>query len=589
MDLASKLDCLRPLILSRLPDGNSKDHIERARQFFQENKLVTNYFGTIDLRERPLWSATDKRSIGRYEHAFMYIHDWPTFIHESPDASSLAMQALIQTKDWEDKFPTPEASLETMAYHDETTAQRLKSHLNLLTVVDTVVDSREVDWLHGFLDRTADLLMQDDFYAGLNNHGMFQDSALIDYVGLASWRSEHERSRMLEVALDRVHRYFSMCFTAEGVHVENTPTYHVMVSRAVVQHIEVLQALRHPEASRFEHLLRSLSQYATHAVMPNGLFPPISDTHRTSLESATKVYDSGEFTYAISQGERGVRPPMRTLLLPESGYAIYRSAWGDPNATYLLFHSAYNSDYHKHADENSFILFSEGEELITEAGPYGYDYKDPLTKYGYSQFAHNTIILDGKSIRRTGGDKSHVSLNIKHTDDSGFTAVGRNERLVDAVHERTLSVTEVGGQPQISITDEVASPTEREIAVLWNLGPNVRPITHERGFELFKDDKRVLVVDFHSDAALRVDLLRGQKKPAYLGWRFPRFGSAQEANVIRVQLRAREAVLRTSLRLERVSALLKPPTSTARSWPGLLWSWISRAVTAGARAARGAT
>lgn len=183
----------------------------------------------------------------------------------------------------------PRCSRDTKAYHDEGTAQRLRAHLNLLSAMETWLPREDIEWMHSFLDRTAHLLLQDEFYSGQNNHGMFQDIGLIEFAALASWRSIKERSKILETALERIHIYFAACFTPEGVHVENTPTYHVMVSRAVAQHISVLKALRHPETFRFEQLFQKLSRYATHAVMPNGLFPR-SATHIRTHWSVTAVF-----------------------------------------------------------------------------------------------------------------------------------------------------------------------------------------------------------------------------------------------------------------------------------------------------------
>lgn len=549
------LQPLADLIRSRLPQARSAQSLARAERFVREGVMESPQFGDIPFDDGRVWTTETDRSRARFVHGFLFLSDWPTFINTSPDPGALSRRAVALAQQWERDFPQGSAE-SPMAYHDETTAQRLMVHLALLPVHEVHLDPDNMAWYHEFLDRTAALLARDDFHAGVNNHGMFQDLAVVSYAALASWRDDRIRTDLLEVGLRRLKTYFATCFTDEGVHVENTPTYHVMVARHVRGHAEVLRAIGHPDAEYFENLLRTLSEYATHAVMPNGIFPPVSDTQQVSLVgAATSVFTDPEFLYAATQGRSGDRPADRVLVLPRSGYAIYRSAWGDPSATYLYFHAAFNDAYHKHADENSFVLRSGGIDLISEAGPYGYNYKDPLTRYGYSQFAHNTLVVNGVSIPRTGDDLTAVSMDVSSVRADGFTVTGRNARLVDTVHERTMTVEEVDGSPRIEVCDTITRQAGGDAGyeLLWNLGPEVEVVVHGHGFELFHQGAKVMDAMFHADVPLSVSVRRAQTKPTHLGWRFPRFGQVEPASVVRVAFRAASTTVRTSIRLSDFS------------------------------------
>lgn len=515
-----------------------------------------------------MWTAETDRSRARFVHGFLFLADWPTFIDSSADPAALARRTLDLARQWEQAFPR--ATEQTaMAYHDETTAQRLNVHLTLLPVYERHLDPEDFGWYCGFMDRTASLLASDAFHAGVNNHGMFQDLALVSYAALATWRDDTTRADVLMLALRRLRTYFTTCFTQEGVHVENTPTYHVMVARHVRGHAEVLHAIEHPDAQYFDKLLQELSRYATHAAMPNGMFPPVSDTQQVSLVgAASSVFLDEEFVFAATQGRSGTRPDKRVLVLPESGYAMYRSAWGDARATYVYFQCAFNDGYHKHADENSFVLRSGGIDLISEAGPYGYNYKDPLTRYGYSQFAHNTLVVNGVSIPRTGGDMNAVSMHARSVRPDGFTVTGRNARLVDTVHERTMSVEEVAGSPRLEILDEITRQKagEADYELLWNLGPDVEVVAHGHGFELFHRRTKVMDAMFHAQVPLSVSVRRGQTSPTYLGWRFPRFGQSEPADVVRVSFRASSTKVRTTIRLSDFSYVDRGLTDPRQNW-----------------------
>ena len=52
-----------------------------------------------------------------------------------------------------------------------------------------------------------------------------------------------------------------------------------------------------------------------------------------------------------------------------------------------------------------------------------------------------------------------------------------------------------------------------------------------------------------ADVPLSVSVRRAQKKPTYLGWRFPKFGQVEPADVVRVAFRGRSTQVRTTLRL----------------------------------------
>ncbi len=545
------LTVLAALVRGRLPTGESAVSRRRAERLVRDGVIESQQFGDIPFKDGQVWRTEMDRSRARFVHGFLFLADWPTHVTTSKDPRAAATFALSLTRQWQQFFPHAVDDT-TMAYHDESTAQRLTFHLALLPAFEAHLDSEDLEWYRGFLDRTAELLKRDDFHAGVNNHGMFQDLALVNYAGLASWRPHPDRSELLGVGLARLKTYFLACFTDEGVHVENTPTYHVMVARFVREYVEVLEAVGHEDAPIFEALMRELSLYATHAVMPNGVFPPVSDTQQVSLVSAARsVFGDPAFTYAATQGRSGERPDRRVLVLPRSGYAIYRSAWGDPDATYLFFQAAYNNGYHKHADENSFVLRSRGHDLISEAGPFGYNYKDPLTRYGYSQFAHNTLVVNGVSIPRAGDDQDEVTMVATSVSEDGFTVTGRNGRLVDTVHERTLSVEEVDGAPQVDILDTIVRQNDDEAAyeLLWNIGPELDVVAHGHGFELYDRGTKLMDATFWADVALAVSVRRGQRRPTYLGWRFPTFGQSEPADVVRVSFHGRSTRVRSTLRL----------------------------------------
>ncbi|WP_041307310.1 heparinase II/III family protein [Intrasporangium calvum] len=506
------------------------------------------------------WSDSSDRSRGRYVHGFIFLRDLAGLMASdlAPQNSSPARFALDLLRAWEGRHPlaASSAAVHPMAYHDETTAQRM---LHVLAIVDKIsaLGDDERTWIRAFLDGTAKLLASQDFHAGLNNHGMFQDVALFSWACLADWRNRRVRLEYLFTANDRLLDYFRQSFTREGVHIENAPNYHVLIARYLKQHTELARAAGLDQLNELEEVLAQAAVYATHAVRPDGSFPLVSDTQATHLATvAREVFADEEFLYAATAGVQGMRPSKRVLVLPDSGYAIYRSAWGDPDATYVYFSAAYNSGYHKHSDENSFWLTSEGVDLLAEAGPNGYTYDDPFTRYAYSQFAHNTLVVDGRSTPRADGHVNHVELLPLYVGPDRFKVLGRNARLSGAVHDRTFEVVEHSGRhPMILVTDEVRASSRHVYDIYWHVGDGLDVHLRGDGFDLTKDGftRMSLTLTTREDVAITVH--RGEGPPEPLGWRFSRFGRKTPCIVVRMRLRGADVIIDSAITLPDEPAL----------------------------------
>lgn len=516
-----------------------------------------------------MWLANGNRSHQRYLHGFLFFVDWyKTVLIEKQTSIEAAEAATTIVRKWEELHPKVFAA-QSMAYHDETTAQRLINLISLHQSIQSLVPESESAWIRSLMSSTADLLASDDFHAVGNNHGMFQDLALLYWSIASADQSDPRRAEFFEKAMIRLKDYFSTCFTSEGVHVENTPTYHLMVSRHVSNVQRIAASAGHPDASYYEDLISNAELYATHALMPNGVFPPISDTQQVEVAKSgmQKIFTSPEFAYASSGGSHGRKPELRSLVLPKSGYAIYRSRWGDPAATYAFFSAAYNADYHKHSDDLSFFLRSSGIDLLSESGPFSYDYKNPLSKYAYSQFAHNSLVVDGRSLPRTDDRSDKVTLRSVDERDDGFTVLGTNERYEEVIHERVVAVTEKSRIPRFDIMDTITADGEHEYQLLWNLGTEVSATMHGQGFELFHEGRKVMDMMISADVPTSLSLYEGVEKPRPLGWRFPKFGEAVPAKVVVVNFRGSNVKLETRIRLADYNYLeTAPSVPEAGTW-----------------------
>ncbi|WP_457962726.1 heparinase II/III family protein [Arthrobacter sp. D1-29] len=561
-------DLMREAVARQLPVAADETARSRAETFLIDGKIVSPRFGNLAFNGGEIWADTTQRSQARFVHGFLFFSDWHGTVlndpHSSPEYAAFAIGvARNWAANYADGTRIPEVS-----HHDETTAQRLIQLTALLVRLKDVVSSDDYNWLAGLALDTARLLATNEFHATGNNHGMFQDISLVYFSVMCDFVSPHEREGFFETATARLYSYFSTSFTSDGVHIENTPTYHLMVSKYVHGVLEILSQTGHGHADYYRSLLRNAAMYATHAVMPNGMYPPISDTTQQLETRAARqnIFGSAEFAYAASAGRMGSKPLQRTLVLPESGYAIYRSEWGNPKATFAFFSAAYNANYHKHSDDLSLFLRSGGIDLLSEAGPYGYDYNDPLTKYGYSSYAHNCIVVDGISLPRTDGSAHLTTLEAHEVREDGYSVTGRTQRWKDTSHSRTVSIQERAGIPYIDVSDTVESQEEHTYELLWNLGTDVEAVVHGQGFELFHGGRKVMDLHFDANVATKVSLHKGEERPKPLGWRFPRFGEAMPAPVVKISFQGSHAQLRTRIRLAEFNYLDRGLNDKSNGW-----------------------
>lgn len=486
------------------------------------------------------WSDDSDRTKLRYFHGLIFLQGWAALIESEGKTSWLhRVERLIRL--WQNAYPAAEAAEAGMAYHDETTAQRLNQLLTFASISNLQENAELVAAFRSLCDETASILLAEDFHSGLNNHGMFQDISLRNYAVMAFWADPQIRDNAMETSCVRLREYFLHAFTSEGVHIENTPTYHLMVARSLKSHIELLDALESPDP-QLEALYDSASEYAVHITMPNGTFPPISDTTKQSLGNGARNTFTEEYYYAATAGKSGAKPLKTKVVFEESGYAVYRSDWDNEESTYVLLQAAYNNDYHKHSDDLSLLIYAKGQEIVTDPGPYSYNYKDSFSRYAYSQFAHNNIIVDGKSTPRTDQKSESVKILSKDIGDSKFEVLAETGRLEDVKHQRQVSVSgELRGET-IFVKDKLVTTSAHKYTQHWNLAPGLEVVLHGNGFEVFNGDVKLLDAYIETTAPIDLRVHSGELRPNVLGWNFPSFGKKVPANVVQIRYSSRAAI-----------------------------------------------
>jgi hypothetical protein len=120
-------------------------------------------------------------------------------------------------------------------------------------------------------------------------------------------------------------------------------------------------------------------------------------------------------------------PKLRSVLLPDSKYAILRTGW-EENDKFLMLDCAPSLGSHSHGDRLQVIAYS-GRDLLIDPGQYSYS--EPLVEYFRTAKAHNVLVIDGKEQEKVDPKiKSwYIGNNLEYVSGS--------MELKNITHQRT--------------------------------------------------------------------------------------------------------------------------------------------------------
>jgi hypothetical protein len=284
--------------------------------------------------------------------------------------------------------------------------------------------------LQAQLVKHANLLMDDSIHR-VNNHGLMVDHALIS-AGLVLGDDSYVFN-----GIGRARSIFWQSFSPRGVHQENSPEYHRMVSRMFRELEEYLSrnglGLGEDVLSMFEPIDRYLATLAK----PDRRVPAIGDS------SAGIVAD--DVLWGSFNDE-------------SSGVTVIKSRL---NQLYLAFIAGYSLLVHKHSDDLSVILSSGRSEFFVEAGKYNYG-TNKFRRYVVSGRAHSAFSLARGYDKSRDNKVTRLIATDHFLDAIDYTVVsGYNAGYDGAILRRTIYYIEK--ENLIYIRDQGKSNHESEV------------------------------------------------------------------------------------------------------------------------------
>jgi hypothetical protein len=367
----------------------------------------------------------------------------------------------------------------------------------------------------------------------LSNHGLYM------VVGLAALLKAlpelRDFKRMQSYANDRMRALIRSQYASEGMHLEHSPGYHLMVTRGFRRFAATGLFPEVPELAQMAKRARAISPDLFH---PGGDLALLGDTDRKRSKKPR-----------TAAGPERPDPALRVY--PQAGYAMVRALSGSAGPPpqgprqpdFLIMSAGHHSFVHKHADHLSFEWSFRGKPILVDSGKYTYN-RSKWREFFRSTRAGNSVEVDGRDFDRhpkkdapsglaDWGDLEgsyFVAARRKHAE----VGVEQNRALVVApgdyllvidlltakqkhrfsqwfhFHER-LAVSQASGTPPVIRVEEGGQTT----FVQW--------LGHRQG------DKTTLV--------------KGQEKPRIQGWLSPRYHEKLERYSLAQERRAQDTAL----------------------------------------------
>lgn len=463
-------------------------------------------------------------------HAWRSMDYWLGEFDDRGDPAVLK-NAVAIALDWE-RFNIEEGRESTYTWYDMATGIRASVLAFLLDVSlsgELRVNDAELEVLMRLVDVHAAKLTDPDFFS-LNNHGISQLVGLDRLCDVASWRRSCEGARsyarrtFVELARSQ--------FSDQGVHVENSPSYHSFALREL-KDVRDSRSFGTPEV---DAVLENAEKIYPWLTFPDGKLAAVGDSTGGGRVLEGPIQPScleGGACFAMGD-------------LTDSGYAIVRSLPGSPDerASMLFVNATGTAPAHKHADELGFEWMELGRKLVVDSGKFGYK-SGRERHYFLSARAHSVPSLPERRLGPRDVELASTRLGPIRTDGDAYSVSGSVVRPDAFRHDRRFIY--VPGA-RLEIEDRLQNQTDLAWDSNLHLASDLAPSLTPTGFSAPVGD-HVLTGEFEG-AGCELRIAHGETDPLQ-GWVSTGYLERTPASVVIAACPADLVETRWRLSLER--------------------------------------
>ncbi|BFU77529.1 hypothetical protein ALC152_07440 [Arcobacter sp. 15-2] len=486
-------------------------------------------------------------------HQMSYITDLIEYDKEYLNNKAVEYSLEI-IKSW---FTAFEKDLENVfAWHDHATALRAQNISKLYLYLKEIdYENKIIIYLERILNLHLKMLVDENFYSQFTNHGLDQSLALYELANVLS-----DTNKIKELSVNRINTEISHAFSSDGGHVENSPAYLNFGLKQVLEALTIGKTFegKNSKISFPDNIFNNAIKVLAFFTQPNGKLPLLGDTKDFEVRNFFENIESEEyqnFLYSIRKAKQGKMPLENYLVLPKSGWAIFRESWEKESfvkSTHIVFKCGFLSNYHRHDDDLHFTLFSDGEEWLVDGGEYKHAPKDPYRIYMRSADSHNLSKPYNLRAHRILEDSKNTGIKKYYQDADFYTVEAKSYMFRNFENYRKLSYNKV--ENKIIIDDKCIPISEDSKQIISKKYEQNFP-TFITKFQIPKD-KKVMINTNNKTVEIEgknkklilqapnfsgnIKLVKAQIKPTIQGWVSRKSGILEESYTLEYYHKTKE-------------------------------------------------
>lgn len=390
-------------------------------------------FSSFELKELKDWDTTSEKYGDSYQ---LYIHSLRSvnellITYESTNEIKYLDKAKEYIESWIEFTRNNKGS--NMVWYDHPTAQRIQVIIFYLYLAK---DIHEVDEaMYTSILKYHSKYLADSTNYRRNNHGLMMDRSLMILGNILKEES------IFNIGYYRSIDTFWHSYSYTGMHLENSPEYHNMVTNMYIELQKYLAISGKTYGATIVSYLNRASILKNIFTKPNKIIPSIGDSGN-GVVKINKRYENF-VDYA-------------------AGLSIVQD---EKNEYFLTFISGYSTITHKHIDDLSFNLFYKGKDFFVDPGKYSYS-KHPYRSYVKSFKGHSGIFINNKNYKISDKNRLQklVYIDYHFENDNYMIVKGSNNSYTEGGLSRTVVYLK---KPQVTIFIDEANALE-DISVLHN-------------------------------------------------------------------------------------------------------------------------
>lgn len=285
-------------------------------------------------------------------------------------------------------------------YHDHSLAYRAMNLLECLPFTSKQMSLIVIEHIRDI----GQLLLSPLEDNALSNHAF--DQAVSLFLVSDFFSSESLFKTWQNVALFRIKRELEYSFTFDGVHVENSPSYHHgMITNIYNSLTKILKITEHHSIrDHLDNLSKSVP-YLAWIIRPDGKVPPIGDSEEKQVSTSLAKQISNHIFDEEIEG----------MQVFGDGYSIWKST---QHQYHLSLKSCHHGRFHRHDDDCSLTLWVKGLNLLMDSGLLYYLEKDPDRIHVRSAKGHSGFEIPTKKANRNYFSKSARRAKVEQIDSN---------------------------------------------------------------------------------------------------------------------------------------------------------------------------